>query len=190
MISQGSSHRFPRSYKEGRLLRLLAGDLPGHWVEQASASRARFVPVNGGPVIDVKERVDRRFLGHNEIAQFEVRAPASGSGTARLQIRHTGRMRRDGVKVTVAEGNESVGALADAIEGDRPFVTAVTPLDFTRYDVKRASGEWVANVELMGASFVSLALPPMRSYIRLHPDQRAALVDSFAALLNVIRQQG
>lgn len=190
MISQESKPRFPRSYKEGRLLRLLAGDLPGHWVEQASARQARFVPVNGGPVIEVTERVDRRFLGHNEIAQFEVRAPTSGAESARLQIRHTGRMRRNGVKVMVAEGSESVRALATAIEGHSPFVTAVLPLDFTRFEVRRESEQWVAVVELMGASFVSLALPPMRSYIRLHPDQRAALVDSFAALLNVIRQQG
>ena len=189
MISQDSKPRFPRSYKEGRLLRLLAGDLPGHWVEQASARQARFVPVNGGPVIEVTERVDRRFLGHNEIAQFKVRASTSGADSASLRIRHTGRMRRDGVKV-IAEGSESVRALATAIEGDSPFVTAVLPLDFTRFEVRPESGQWVAMVELMGASFVSLALPPMRSYIRLHPDQRAALVDSFAALLNVIRQQG
>jgi hypothetical protein len=183
VISQGQRPRLPRSYQAGRLLRLLAGDLPEHWVDQAGASRARFVPVNGGPVIDVKERVDRRFLGHNEIAQFEVRAPAGDTSPARLQILHTGRFKRGGVMVTVTEGDEPVRSLAAQIEQDGAFVNAVTPLDFTRFDVRRGKGEWVATVELMGASFVSLALPPMRSYVRLHSDQRMALVDSLTSLV-------
>jgi hypothetical protein len=188
MIGQESSHRLPRSYKEGRLLRLLAGDLPGHWVEQASPGRARFVPVNGGPVIDVIERVDRRFLGHNEIAQFEARAPSSGVGVGRIRIRHTGRIRREGVRATAVEGDAE--DLARAIEDDAPFVTAVLPLDFTRFEIRRVGGEWVSTIELMGAAFVSTALPPMRSYVRLHADQREALVDSFAALSTVIRRFG
>jgi hypothetical protein len=190
MIGQEARRRLPRSYKEGRLLRLLAGDLPGHWVEQASPGRARFVPVNGGPVFDVTERVDRRFLGHNEIAQFEVMVPCATTGTGRIQVRHTGRLKREGMRVTVIEGDETVQALAGAIEADAPFVAAALPLDFTRFDIRRIGEGWVATVELMGASYVTVALPPMRSYVRLHSDQREALVDSFAALSAVIRRAG
>jgi hypothetical protein len=190
MIGQEAGHRLPRSYREGRLLRLLAGDLPGHWVEQASPGRARFVPVNGGPVFDVTERVDRRFLGHNEIAQFEVRLPSSATGAGRIQVRHTGRLKREGVRATIAEGDATVQTLATAIETDAPFVAAALPLDFTRFDIRRVGEEWVATVELMGASYVTVALPPMRSYVRLHSDQRDALVDSFSALSAVIRRAG
>lgn len=190
VITSGWRPRLPRSDQEGRLLRLLAGDLPGHWVEQASAGRARFVPVNGGPVIEVKERVDKRFLGHNEKAQFLVRAPAVSPDHAQLRIRHTGRLWRHGVKVDVTEGDDPVETLAANIERDGAFVAAVTPLDFTRFDIERSKTEWVATVELTGASFVTLAIPPMRSYIRLQADQRAALVDSLSALLTVIRQRG
>lgn len=190
MIGQEAKHRLPRSYRAGRLLRLLAADLPGHWVEQAGAARARFVPVNGGPVIEVRERVDRRFLGHNEIAQFEARTPAPTMGAARLALRHTGRMRRDGIRVSVLEGDEKASVLARAIESDVAFVAAVLPLDFTRFELRSGAGEWLSTVELMGASFVSMALPPMRSYVRLHVDQREALVDSFAALSSVIRRSG
>jgi hypothetical protein len=190
VIGQETEQRLPRSYKEGRLLRLLAGDLPGHWVEQSSPGRARFVPVNGGPVIDVRERVDRRFLGHNEIAQFQSSAPATSPGPAHLRIRHTGRLKRDGVEVTVTDGDESVRALARAIEADVPFVAAVLPLDFTRFEIRRRDRGWLCTVELMGASYVSLALPPMRTYVRLHTDQREALVDSFSAVIAVIRRLG
>jgi hypothetical protein len=190
VIGQEAKHRLPRSYKEGRLLRLLAGDLPGYWVEQASPSKARFVPVNGGQVLDVAERVDRRFLGHNEIAQFQARAPARATAQGRLRIHHTGRLKRDGVKVDVLEGGDAIRALADAIESDAAFVTAVLPLDFTRFEMRCASGEWTSSVELMGASFVSMALPPMRSYVHLHADQRESLVDSLAALSTVIRRFG
>ena len=45
-----------------------------------------------------------------------------------------------------------------------------------------------ATVELMGASYVSIAFPPMRSYIRLYPDQREALVATFGELERVASQ--
>jgi hypothetical protein len=40
----------------------------------------------------------------------------------------------------------------------------------------------MARVELMGASHVAIALPPMRSYVRLYDDQREALLSTLAEL--------
>ena len=189
VIAQGHTPRSTRSYKEGRLLHLLAADLPGYWVEQASPGRARFVPVNGGPVIEVRERVHRRFLGHDEVAQFEVRTAVAVGLPARLQIRHTGRLRRGGVRVDVVQGDDPVRELAAVLQRDGAFVAAVTPLDFTRFDLARDGPEWVATVELTAASYVSLVLPPIRTYVRLEAEQRVALVDSLSALRTVIRQE-
>jgi hypothetical protein len=156
--------------------------MPDHRLDQESPGRGLFVPTSGGPTIEVVERVDRRFLGHTEIAQFRLALPASGAGSARLVLRHTGKLRRQGVAVEVAKGDESTRALATAIGSDQAFITPVMALDFTRFDIERSDSEWLITVELMGASFVSLALPPMRSYIRLHRDQRGALVDGLTAL--------
>lgn len=182
MTLPGRSKRLPRSYSAGRLLRLLAFDMPDHRLDQESPGRGLFVPTSGGPTIEVVERVDRRFLGHTEIAQFRLVLPASRAASARLVLRHTGRLRRKGVAVEVAAGDQSTRALATVIGADQAFIKPVMALDFTRFDVARSDGEWLVTVELMGASFVSLALPPMRSYVRLHGDQRRALVDGLTAL--------
>jgi hypothetical protein len=59
-------------------------------------------------------------------------------------------------------------------------------LDFTRFELVRADGQWSSTIDLMGASYVSLALPPMRSYLRLHADQRQALVETLTALNSLL----
>lgn len=190
MITSGRSPRLPRSYQPGRLLRLVQGDLPGHQLEHADDGVPRFVPIKGGPTIEVTERVDKRFLGHIETARFVVRMPASWSGPARLRIGHRGRLKREGIRVEVMSGDEAAHLLADDLGSDVDFVRATNPLDFTRFEVEQAEGQWVATVELMGASFVSLALPPMRSYVRLHVDQRDSLIASLTALSSLLSSRG
>ena len=186
MITSGRNPRLPRSYQPGRLLRLVQGDLPGHLLEHADDGVCRFVPTEGGPTIEVTERVDKRFLGHIETARFMVRMPAPGSGPARLSIRHRGRFKREGIVVEVVSGDDAAHLLADDIGSDVDFARATNPLDFTRFEVEWDEGLWIATVELMGASFVSLALPPMRSYVRLHADQRDSLIASLTALSSLV----
>ena len=174
--------RLPRSYRSGRLLGLLAHDFPGHRLERLGPGRGRFVPDGEGPVIEVRERVDRRFLGHTEIAQFLLIVDVAPGPPAQLEVRHTGRLKRQGVELAVLAGDEQVRGLAGRISDDGAFTGPGLALDFTRFDLDRSASQWTVTVELMGASFVSLALPPMRSYIRLHDDQRDALVAVLATL--------
>ena len=84
----------------------------------------------------------------------------------------------------VSSGDEAIRRLAERIATAESFTSAAMTLDFTRFEVVRVDGVWSSTIELMGASFVSLALPPMRSYVRLHADQRQALVDTLTALNN------
>ncbi len=174
--------RLPRSYRSGRLLGLLANDFPGHGLERLGPGRGRFVPVGEGPVIEVRERVDRRFLGHTEIAQFLLSVDVAPGSPARIEVVHTGRLKRQGVELAVVVGDEQVRGLAGRISNDGAFSAPGLALDFTRFDLDRSASQWSVTVELMGASFVSLALPPMRSYIRLHQDQMEALVEVLTAL--------
>jgi hypothetical protein len=155
-------------------------------LERTQSGIALFVPSDGGPVLEVSERVEKRFLGHFETAQFNMRIPSPGSEQARLQVRHTGRIKRQGVAVEVLEGGTGAIDLARALDSDAEFVSSSLPLDFTRFEVAVSEEQCLATVELMGASFVSLALPPMRSYVRLHVDQRVALISSLSALTAVI----
>jgi hypothetical protein len=60
------------------------------------------------------------------------------------------------------------------------------PLDFTRFAILGGASGWSAEVELVGASHVAIALPPMRSYVRLHADQRQAMVGSLTRLGELI----
>jgi hypothetical protein len=133
-------------------------------------------------VFEVRERVDRRFLGHTEVAQFLMTVEGAPGPTAHLRVGHTGKLNRQGIAVVAREGDEAAKRLAAEIEGDESFAEPSLILDFTRFDAHRSDGEWSVTVELMGASFVTLALPPMRSYVRLHPDQRDALLTALAAL--------
>lgn len=141
-------------------------------------------------MIQVRERVERRFLGRNQIAGFRIAVPAAASaGPARLRVLHRGRLRRQGVEVEVLRGGEEERSLARAVESDLAFAAAALPLDFTRFLLERSGGEWTAAVELMGATYVSLALPPMRNYVRLYPDQREALLAVFDALARLLRDR-
>lgn len=177
--------RIPRSYQPGRLLGLVAADVPGHALEHVG-NETFLVPDDGGVTIGVSEKVERRFLGRTEVARFHVAAVAPPGGPGLVRVRHTGRVRRQGIEARMVRGDQIEERLASDLESDATFRAAVLPLDFTVFDVGRADGSWLATVELMGASYVSIALPPMRSYVRLHRDQAEALVTTLRALLAVL----
>lgn len=180
--------RVGRSDRPGRLLRLLDADLPGHRLRREGDRVGRFEPTNGGPSLTVVERVERRFLGRNEIAQFKVTVPTEGTQPAHLRVVHKGRLRREGIAVEVREGRPQEASLAETIESDPGFAQAALPLDFTRFDLIREGKQWKVTVELMGASHVSMALPPIRSYVRLYPEQREALLGTLEALVPLLRK--
>lgn len=165
----------------GRLIGLIAADLPGHRLTREDGT-AIFVPDGDGPVLEVSVRVDKRFLGRTEVARFRMRVPAAGLGPARLTVRHRGRLRREGVDVVVAVGTTEAVALAEALSSDPEFAAAALALDFTRFDIDLDGENCIVTIELIGGSLVSIAFPPIRSYVRLHEDQREALMASLGAL--------
>jgi hypothetical protein len=179
--------RVGRSDRPGRLLRLLEADLPGHLLHREGDRVGIFQPRNGGLALTVVERVERRFLGRNEIAQFRVTVPVESARPALLGVAHKGRLRREGLAVEVKEGGQEEALLAGKIESDPGFLKAAMPLDFTKFDLIRSTEGWTVAVELMGASHVSIALPPIRSYVRLFPEQREALLETLGALMRLLK---
>jgi hypothetical protein len=162
-------------------LQLVAGDLPGHQFESVEDGVARFAPIGGGPALVVGTKVEKRFLGRTEVAVFRTRIPDSSWSPVKLEVRHTGRRTRTGVEVRGGDGG-----LASSLETDERFAAAAMPLDFKEFDIVSDGEILTASVELMGASYVAIAFPPMRSYVRLYPDQREALVATFAELARVV----
>lgn len=170
-----------------RLLGLIAADLPDHRRLLVEEGLTGFAPVTGGgPVLVVGARVKRRFLGRTEIAQFQTLTGAQRWEPARLRVGQTGRLQRRGARVEVVEGSDRAAQLAAALTSDPGFSAAVVALDFTRFDIDLDGERCATIVELIGASLVSIALPPIRSYVRLHPDQREALIGSLESLQRLI----
>jgi hypothetical protein len=60
------------------------------------------------------------------------------------------------------------------------------PLDFTKFEIHGDAAGSRVRVELMGASHVAIALPPIRSYVHLYPDQRDAMVACIEHLARAI----
>jgi Protein of unknown function (DUF3156) len=148
--------------------------------EPVAPGKSSFFDDSGRHVFDVAERAERRFLGSNEIARFVSSVPDHEHRAMRLEVRHTGRMRRSGVEVLARDGGDVADEMARHLMADEDFTSAVFPLDFTEFEVAAAEGKWTAIIELMGASYISIALPPIRNYVRLYPDQRDALLATFA----------
>lgn len=160
-----------------RLLRLLASDFPDRRLEEGDHDWAR-LSSGTGPVIEVASRVQRRFLGRTEVAVFAVSYPVS-IGDFAVALAHDGKLRRSGLVARRRSDGEVGAAVSQALTGDPALAAASMSLDFTRFDVDGDQDGCRATIELVGASYVSIAFPPIRSYVRLYPDQRQALLASF-----------
>jgi hypothetical protein len=169
-----------------RLSGLVEGELPGYRREAGDDGLVRFVPGGGGPVLELASRIEKRFLGRTEIAVFRADFDVSLSEESIVALRHTGGLKRTGVTAVVVEGGESGQRVAAALATDRSLAEAVMPLDFTRFDVICGPTGCRAEVELMGASHVAIALPPIRSYVHLYPDQREAMERGLEAVRRVV----
>lgn len=169
-----------------RLAGLVEGELSGYRREAGDDGRVRFVPVGEGPVFELASRIEKRFLGRTEIAVFRAGIDRSLPEESIVALRHTGGLKRTGVTAVLVEGGESGGRVASALATDPGLAEALMPLDFTRFEVFCGPAGCRAEVELMGASHVAIALPPIRSYIHLYPDQREAMTAGLEAVRRVV----
>jgi hypothetical protein len=186
-VARGVSRPGPPS---SRLVGLIEGELPGYRREMVDGGRVRFVPVGDGPVFELASRIEKRFLGRTEIAVFRAGIDLSPPGEATVALRHTGGLKRTGVTAVLVEGDEYGERVASALATDPGVAEALMPLDFTRFEVLSDPIGCRAEVELMGASLVAIALPPIRSYVHLYPDQRAAMLSGLEAVRRVVLAAG
>lgn len=169
-----------------RLTGLIEGDLSGYRREPGDDGRVRFVPVGDGPVYELASRVEKRFLGRTEVAVFRADIEVSLPEESIIALRHTGGLKRTGVTAVLVEGGESGGRVAAALASDHILAEAVMPLDFTRFEVIGDPAGCRVEVELIGASHVAIALPPIRSYVHLYPDQSEAMKRGLVEVRRVV----
>jgi hypothetical protein len=169
-----------------RLAGLVEGDLSGYRRETGDDGRVRFAPLADGPVLELASRVEKRFLGRTEIAIFRAGFDISSPEESIVALKHTGGLKRTGVTAVLVEGGESGERVAAALATDPSLAESIMPLDFTRFEVICDPAGCRAEVELMGASHVAIALPPIRSYVHLYPDQREAMTRGLEEVRRIV----
>lgn len=190
--------RAPRGYRPGatlaRLRQELGQDRVGAECEPAGSSALACRSADGLQ-FTVRERIDAVFLAHTVSCEFrlplalDVAAAAAnpGSDPARIVIRHTGAVRRQGIACQVAGPDDgSLAAIARRLQDDAALQAALLPLDFRRCELRLEDGSWQLCIEHFGASEVVTNIPPMRRYIRLIAPQRQALLHSLRACQAVL----
>jgi len=169
-----------------RLAALIEGDLSGYRREAGDEGQVRFVPVGDGSVFELASRIEKRFLGRTEIAVFRADIEVSLSKESIVALSHTGGLKRTGVTAVALEGGESGQRVAAALASDHSLAEALMPLDFTRFEITCGPAGCRVEVELIGASHVAIALPPIRSYVHLYPDQREAMTRGLEEVRRVV----
>ncbi|MCO7568025.1 DUF3156 family protein [Pseudomonas sp. S 311-6] len=175
--------RAPAGYRPGVTLGHLArnlGQLDMHWLEPAAG-------VIQGPAqgwrAEVRERVEAHLLMHVVTCEFQLCVPALQPGDVRLQLRHTGAVRRSGVACVYRAGDKARFAqVRDHLLSDGALQAALMPLDFKRLTLECLGGQWCLGLEHMGGSEVVNRMPAFRRYLQISPQQREHLSNSLALL--------
>ncbi|OLF53721.1 DUF3156 family protein [Pseudomonas chlororaphis] len=179
--------RPPSGYRPGATLNQLCRDLPGlDWVPLAPGA-ARFAWAEGGLVFEVQELPQAQFLMHLVVCEFRLQIPARPGPAARIDLRHTGAIRRQGFTACLKQGTpEEWAELLQRLGSDPQLLEALLPLDFKRLQLRRGEQGWTVCLEHFGASEVVNRLPGFRRYIRLSAEQRGALLATFKRLRQLL----
>lgn len=182
-------HRPPSGYRPGVTLGQVRRDLAGLDFTQHSAARGVFRCPRSGLELVVQERAQAQFLMHIVVCEWHVQVPCEQSRQARIRLRHTGAIRRQGVAARLLAGEAGEwDSLLQRLRNDPQLLGHLLPLDFKRLELRRDDQGWQIHLEHFGASEVVNRLPGFRRYIRLSAEQRAALLGSFVQLYNLLRE--
>ncbi|WP_415261179.1 DUF3156 family protein [Pseudomonas chlororaphis] len=169
-------------------LNQLRRDLSGLDCAAQAPGLARFTWAEAGLGFEVQELPQAQFLMHLVVCEFRLRVPGSPGPQARIDIRHTGAIRRQGVAAGLKQGaQEEWAGLLQQLHSDPQLLAALLPLDFKRLQLQRDEQGWLVRLEHFGASEVVNRLPGFRRYIRLSVEQRGALLAAFKRLHSLLR---
>ncbi|MGE7955584.1 DUF3156 family protein [Pseudomonas sp. NPDC089530] len=179
--------RPPSGYRPGVTLNQLRRDLAGLDCTPLAPGLARFTWAAGGFGFEVQELPQAQFLMHLVLCEFRLRVPTRPGPVARIDLRHTGALRRQGVAACLKQGTqEQWSGLLASLPSDPQLLAALLPLDFKRLQLQRDEQGWWVRLEHFGASEVVNRLPGFRRYIRLSAEQRHALLAAFVRLHSLL----
>lgn len=182
-------HRAPSGYRPGGTLGQVRRDLAGLDFTPRSAGLGVFHCPQSALEFEVRERPQAQFLMHIVVCEWRLRVPCERPGQARIGLRHTGAIRRQGVAARLLAGEaEQWAPLLQKLCSDQSLLERLLPLDFKHLELWRDEQGWQVRLEHFGASEVVNRLPGFRRYIRLSAQQRAALLGSFTELYKLLRE--
>ena len=170
-------HSSPAGYQPGVLLQRLQTDLGRLEFRPESDSEARIRDDACGLEFQVREHVEAHFMMYVVTTEFSYRVPGSPPGDRRVELRHRGNWRREGVECVPAGSQLPI---------DRDLEQAMLPLDFTRFELIQDASGWLCRFTHYGASEVVYRVPPIRRYIRMSTAQLDALRATFMALRRLL----
>lgn len=181
-------NRAPSGYRPGVTLGQLRRDLAGLEFTSQGAVQGAFHCPQSGLKFDVLERPQAQFLMHIVVCEWRLAVPCDTARQARIRLRHTGAIRRQGVTAGLLTGEQAEWApLLQRLCSDPRLLEQLLPLDFKHLELRRDAQGWQVRLEHFGASEVVNRLPGFRRYIRLSVEQRAALLGSFTELYRILR---
>ncbi|ROM69957.1 hypothetical protein BK654_29140 [Pseudomonas brassicacearum] len=182
-----SAQRAPAGYRPGVTLELLRRNLGLARFEVSGPTTATVVTDDGSLQLEIVERTESQLLMHLVMTEFVLRVPASREGMARLEVHHSGAVRRNGIRCRQRDGEAGLSTrLKAAIEADSALHQALMPLDFKRLRIDLQGRQWCVRLEHMGGSEVVNRMPAFRRYIPLSREQRSALLAALSGLQRVL----
>lgn len=175
--------RAPAGYRPGYTLDHVRRNLQVADWHLLQPTLAELTCRGSGQVVRVQERVESHLLMHVVLTEFHVQVGALSQGAMRLEMRHTGAVRRTGLTCVLKSGDRSLFSQAEAGLMQAPaLLDALMPLDFKRLSIECREGQWRVVLEHMGGSEVVNRMPAFRRYIQINQEQGSYLWRALAAL--------
>ena len=182
-----SAQRAPAGYRPGATLEHLRRNLALARFEVVGPATATAATDDGSLQLEIVERTESQLLMHLVMTEFVLRVPATQEGTARLELHHSGAVRRSGIRCRQRDGRSDLAArLQVAVEQDLVLYQALMPLDFKRLRIDLQGRQWCVRLEHMGGSEVVNRMPAFRRYIPLSREQRTVLLATLSGLQRVL----
>ena len=171
------------AYLPGRLLARLHGDLGDFERQDTGSGAARFLAAANAMTFSVREIVDRHFLMHTVIAQFEYSVAAPSPARSHIRVRHRGAFTRRGIEFEATAGGATE---VRGLQADEGLAAALMPLDFTRCELFSEPAGWRVELQHYGASEVVGRIPALSRYVPLIAAQRESLLGAFRGFARVL----
>jgi hypothetical protein len=182
-----SARRAPAGYRPGVTLEYLRRNLGRASFTSTGPAKAVLFLEEIDLQVEIVERTESQLLMHLVMTEFMIKVPALEEGNARLDLHHSGSIRRTGLTCKQRSGEPAVLARVQAcLQEDEALHQSLMQLDFKRLRIDLNGHAWHVRLEHMGGSEVVNRMPAFRRYIALSGEQQEELLRVLAGFQRVL----